>query len=209
MKKLLFILFLGLTALTAVQAQTARQVLDKTAAKLKKDGGIKAAFQVTAFDGTTQTGSGSGTIYIKGNRFRIASPQMQTWFDGTTQWSYLEGSNEVNVSTPTDAELQGMNPYTFVNLYKKGYRATMKETTLRGKACYEVNLVATGNNGIRQMILSIDKGSYVPLCVRLRQGDKRWTRISVRDYAGGNKWSDSFFRFDRKDLPRAEIIDLR
>ena len=33
------------------------------------------------------------------------SPRLgiQSWFDGTTQWSYLESSEEVNVITPEQA----------------------------------------------------------------------------------------------------------
>ena len=151
MKKLLYLLFALLTFTSAAQAQTAKQVLDQTAAKLKKGGGLQATFKVGNFTDGKETGSGSGTIYVKGDRFHIDSPQMKTWFDGKTQWSYLEGSNEVNVSHPTQAELQSMNPYTFVNLYKQGYTYSLSTATLRGKACHEVTLTATSpRQGIRK-----------------------------------------------------------
>ena len=137
MKKLLYVLFALLTFTSAAQAQTAKQILDQTAAKLKKSGGLQATFKVGNFTDGKETGSGSGTIYVKGDKFHIDSPQMKTWFDGKTQWSYLEGSNEVNVSHPTEAELQNINPYTFVNLYKQGYTYSLSHTTLRGKACHK------------------------------------------------------------------------
>lgn len=210
MRKVLLLLAAALLVLTTAGAQTARSVLDQTAAKLKTAGGVKATFKVTSFDGAEAGGSENGTIYIKGNKFRIDSPRLLTWFDGTTQWSYLVGSDEVNVSHPTEAELQSMNPYTFVDLYKQGYRASLKPTTLRGKACYEISLVATDSRkAIRQIELTIDKGNFAPLCVRLRQGDDHWTRISIYDYTPGQEWSDDFFRFPKQDYPEAEIIDLR
>ena len=51
-------------------------------------GGIRATFG----------GTGNGTLLLKGNRFYLNSGGIQSWFDGTTQWSYLESSEEVNVS---------------------------------------------------------------------------------------------------------------
>lgn len=210
MKKLLYVLFALLTFTSAAQAQTAKQILDQTAAKLKKSGGLQATFKVGNFTDGKETGSGSGTIYVKGDKFHIDSPQMKTWFDGKTQWSYLEGSNEVNVSHPTEAELQNINPYTFVNLYKQGYTYSLNHTTLRDKACYEVTLTATSHRqGIRKMILDIDEGTGWPLCIRLTQGQGQWTRISVYDLTAGHRWNDTFFRFNSKDFPQAEIIDLR
>lgn len=210
MRKALLLLAALTLALTTAGAQTARSVLDQTAAKLKAAGGVKATFQATTFDGAEAGGSESGTIYIKGRMFHIDSPRLLTWFDGTTQWSYLEGSGEVNVSHPTEAELQSMNPYTFVDLYKQGYRSSLKSATLRGKDCYEVSLVATDSRkAIRQMVLTLEKGSLAPLCVRLRQGDDRWTRISIYDYTPGQSWKDDFFRFPQQDYPQVEIIDLR
>ena len=135
---------------------------------------------------------------------------MKTWVDGKPQWSYLAGSNDVNVSHPTPAELQSMNPYTVVNLYKQGYTYSLSTATLRGKACHEVTLTATSpRQGIRKMILDIDKGSGWPLCIRLTQGGGQWTRISVYDLTSGHRWNDAFFRFNSEDFPQAEIIDLR
>ena len=49
MKKLLYVLFALLTLTSAAQAQTAKQILDQTAAKLKKSGGLQATFKVGNF----------------------------------------------------------------------------------------------------------------------------------------------------------------
>ena len=68
----------------------------------------------------------------------MTTPDMITWYNGETQWSYMKANDEVNVSVPTPEEQQSMNPYTFVNLYKEGYHYQLKETTLRGKSCYEI-----------------------------------------------------------------------
>lgn len=52
-------------------------------------------------------------------------------------------NDEVNVSTPTQEELQQINPYTFLYMYQKGFSyklGTVK--TFQGKAVWEVVLTA-------------------------------------------------------------------
>ena len=56
MRKALLLLAALTLALTTAGAQTARSVLDQTAAKLKAAGGVKATFQATTFDGAEAGG---------------------------------------------------------------------------------------------------------------------------------------------------------
>lgn len=191
------------------RAQNAREILDKTAAKLKNSGGLQATFEATAFKGLNPQGTAVGTIRVQGNRFQIDSDQMSTWFDGTTQWSLLAGSNEVNLTNPTPEEIQQINPYTFVDLYKNGYRLSVSDATYQGKSCYEVRMVAPRRgSSISEMRVTIDRSSYLPHSIRVREGTD-WTRIRVKSLATGKHWADSVFRFDSKKYPGIEVIDLR
>ena len=119
----------------AESGKDARKVLDTTASLITGKGGIRADFKADSFAGGQLQGSTSGTMCLWGEKFQMTTPDMTTWYNGETQWSYVKANEEVNVSVPTPEERQGMNPYTFVNLYKSGYQYEMKETTLRGKAC--------------------------------------------------------------------------
>ena len=58
---------------------------------------------------------------LKGNKFCLESGGIKTWFDGKTQWSYVEQNEEVNVSSPTPEEIQSVNPYALLTAYKKGF----------------------------------------------------------------------------------------
>ena len=119
------------------------------------------------------------------------------------------GSNEVNLTTPTPEEIQQINPYTFVDLYKSGYRLSVSDATYQGKSCYEVRMVATRQgSSISEMRITIDRSSYLPHSIRIREGAD-WTRIRVKSLATGKSWADSVFRFDSKKHPGMEIIDLR
>lgn len=209
MKKI-FITLLGCLFLLGLplQAQNAKSILDKTAAKLKSGAGIQVAFDATSFKGMQASGTTSGTMLLQGNRFKISSSALTTWFDGKTLWSLLSGSGEVNVSNPSPEELQQMNPYNFINLYKSGYKYSLQSTTYDGKPCYEVWLVAQSKGKpVEEMRLVIDK-NYVPLSVRFKQKGE-WMRIRVKSFVTGKNFDAATFRFNAKEHPGIEVIDLR
>ena len=130
--------------LFAKQQKEARTVLDKTAATFEKAGGVKADFRIKVFSKGRQIVDSGGAIQLKGEKFLLKTPDVTTWFDGKTQWSYLDRSDEVNVSTHTAAELQSMNPYALLYLYQKGFSYRLGSTKVwLGKSVYEVILTAT------------------------------------------------------------------
>ena len=194
------VLLLAAAMLTAGSfAQNAKSVLDKAAATITAKQGVKAYFRMTTSAGTT-----SGTIAIKGKKFYATTPQATVWFDGKTQWTYMKNNDEVNVSNPTEAQLQAINPYNFINLYKSGYAYTMNSTATD----YIVHLTASNSNRkIKELFVSVNKKTYQPTQVKMLQG-KKWTTFDISNIKKENI-VDSQFRFNSKDFPKAEIIDLR
>lgn len=209
-RRIFFTLFAACAVSTVSFAQTARQVLDETANKLKGCGGIEATFEATQFKGAQESGATNGHLYVMGSKYKITSPSLTTWYDGHTQWTLMNGSDEVNVSTPTAAEQQQSNPYTFLSLYKKGYNLQLANTTYKGKTCHEVRLNAQSKNSAMQLIIVvIDKNTHMPLSIRVKDNHGEWTRIRVNSLRTNRRWSDSTFRFDQKQHPGIEVIDLR
>ena len=182
--KVVSILLLAIFALP-VNAQTAKQVLDKAAAVVSNKAGAQASFTIAGENMNT-----SGTIAIKGKKFHATTPQAIVWFDGKTQWTYMKKNDEVNVAHPDDSQLQTINPYNFIYMYKKGYSSTM-----------------TKKGGIQEMYIVVNQKTSVPSQVRMKQ-QKGWTTIDISNFKQA-KLSDSTFRFNSKDFPDAEIIDLR
>jgi len=198
MKRLCFLITTVLFC-TVTFAQTAKSVLDKAAANITVKSGVQANFKMTGSLGNT-----SGTIAVKGRKFHATTPQAIVWFDGKTQWTYIKNNDEVNVTTPTESQLQAINPYNFINLYKSGYNSTLNKS---GKD-YVVHLTASSKDKkIRELFITIDKSSYHPTQVKLLQGTK-WTIFDIKDLKKQNI-PDSQFRFNAKDFPQAEVIDLR
>lgn len=178
--------------------QSAQQVLDKTAAVVAAKSGAKASFTIKG-----DQMNASGTIAIKGRKFQASTPQATIWFDGKTQWTYLKKNDEVNVANPTEAELAAINPYNFIYMYKKGYKYTMEKKN----GSFIVHLTATNKRSIQEMYITINPKSYIPSQIRMRQ-QKGWTTITISGFKQ-SKLSDGLFRFNSKDFPNAEVIDLR
>ena len=213
MNKYIFSILLALLSLPVfAQKQTqAKLVLDKTAAAFEKAGGVKAEFTVQAFNKGRSVGVTNGTIELKGEKIFLKTSETISWFDGKTQWSYLTGSDEVNISTPTEAELQGLNPYAFLYLYKKGFDYELgKVDRFRDNGVYEVILrSANKKQELSHIVLYVMKDTYEPVYIKLDLRDGSRNEITINSYHTGLKLPDSVFVFDKKEYPTAEVIDLR
>ena len=178
----------------------ARAILDKTSKVIGHKSGVSAAFTLN----NPTTGNVSGTIAVKGGKFNARTPQAIVWFNGKTQWTYMKKNNEVNISIPTQAQQQMMNPYTFINVYKTGYK--MSSTKAGGS--YEVHLVAQNQKrSIQEMYVTVNSKTYVPSRVKMKHNG-RWYTVTISNFSA-KKLSDSLFAFNSKDYPSAEVIDLR
>ena len=91
-------------------AQDAKTILDKCAASVSAKNGIQADFTMNS----AQYGNSSGKISVKGRMFTATTPMATLWFDGKTLWTYMSNNDEVNVTTPSESQLQVMNPYNFI-----------------------------------------------------------------------------------------------
>ena len=183
----------------ASYGQTAKEVLDKAAAAVSNKSGVTANFVLKGGQMNDK-----GTIAIKGRMFHATTPDATIWFDGKTQWTYVKNNDEVNVSNPNESQLQALNPYNFIYMYKKGYSYTM--TKKNGN--YEVHLTATDKKrSVQEMYITINPKTYVPSQIRVKHS-KGWNTIDVSNFKKANL-SDGTFRFNSKDFPQAEVIDLR
>ena len=201
MKKIVLALLFVVSQLSfTATAQTAKQVLDKCASTLSSKDGVQADFSMTS----AQYGSASGKIAVKGQMFNASTSVATMWFDGKTLWTYMAKNDEVNISTPSESRLQTLNPYNFINLYKQGFNYTMTQND----NAFNVHLTAKDTKRtVQEMFITVDKKTYHPTEVKILQKQK-WTTFTISNVKA-TKLDDSTFRFNSKDFPSAEVIDLR
>lgn len=214
MRKYIFSVLIALLSLPVIaqQQSQAKVVLDKTAEAFRKAGGVKADFTVKTVTNGLVEGVENGMIQLKGEKFVLKTSDIITWFDGKTQWSYVTRNDEVNVSNPTQEELQQINPYTFLYMYQQGFSYKLGATgTYRGKAVWEVVLTARDKKReLEHITLFVTKDTYEPLYISLQQrGQQTRNEITVTSYQTKRNYADQVFMFDKKRYPGAEVIDLR
>lgn len=205
MHKYLLMLCSCLLMSAHVWAQSAKEILDETAARFQKSTGTVVAF--TAANGGDR--AITGTITLKDSQFAVKSNVIQAWFDGTTLWTIFQGSHEVNVSNPTPEEIQSMNPMYFITLYQKGYALKTQTTKHNGRPAHEVTMTAqSAKESVQELIVSIDKNLKRPNYVKMRKG-QHWMNIDINSYRENQNVGQDVFVFNPKKYPDFEVIDLR
>lgn len=122
-----------------------RGALDRAAAAYESSNGLKASFAANIrHEKQGVSESFEGTIQMKGDKFVLITPDTRTWYDGTTQWTYVVRTDEVNLSNPTGDELEFTNPMTLLRSYKKGFTLSYigQSTSDNGKMADDVMLTS-------------------------------------------------------------------
>ncbi|MEE1004528.1 MAG: LolA-like putative outer membrane lipoprotein chaperone [Bacteroidaceae bacterium] len=190
-------------------ADDAMKVLDIAADRIRKAGDIEIEYNASIFSGATEKASATGTMWLRENQMKLDAEGITTWYDGKTRWCYVPTSNEVNIDEPSKKEMAAMNPYTFMGIYKKGFKMTVKETVLRGEAVYEVYLKARyAKMDVKEIYVDIRKSDYQPLCIRVRESND-WQRVSITNFKSNLKFENEFFTFPTNDYPNVLINDMR
>lgn len=202
-----YILFLILSL--PLLAQDAMKVLDIAADRIRNAGDIEIEYKASIFSGATEKASATGTMWLRENQMKLDAEGITTWYDGKTRWCYVPASNEVNIDEPSKKEMAAMNPYTFMGMYKKGFKMTVKETVLRGEAVYEVYLKARyAKMDVKEIYVDIRKSDYQPLCIRVRESND-WQRVSITNFKSNLQFENEFFTFPANEYPNAIINDMR
>ena len=186
------------------QQEGARDILRRAADTFLREGGVYVSFSLRSSEGLA-----SGTLRLKGEKFVLEAGGMTTWFDGHTQWTYLPSSDEVNISEPTDEELQTLNPYAWLYLYDREYDLQSLPAETSGQYKIEMSARSAGEQ-VERLVLWLDKSGLHPVKFSLTlAGNVEPTLITVRDYRTRQPYTDAMFVFDPGEYPTAEVIDLR
>lgn len=204
MKRIIFIItsFIFAASLFA-QAMSASQVMDAAAKKIRSMKSVSATY-----DMSVDSEHMSGTLVMSADKFHLSSDQIMAWYDGKTQWSYSADTNEVNIIEPTPEELVAINPFVIISSFKKSYKPVM----LKSEAgTYKIRLTPVSPKGaqITEAVITLNAKSFLPSCIILTLDSGNKLNIKVKSIKTGANYPHSTFVFNKKMLPKAEIVDLR
>ena len=159
-------------------------------------------------DGTQQQPQ---IICIMGDRFKLNSNEMAVWYDVTTQWTYITANNEVSITEPTPEELAEINPLLILGTLRQHYSASNVKTTGNDTQALELKPTVNvdGQLPISKILISYDKSDYSPQKLTVEFSSGNTLELQIKSITKGINYPHSTFVFNKKQLPKAEIIDLR
>lgn len=150
MKKLLLII---LTALAATVAAMAESIIDRATKAVKSAPSLTATFRINGSD---------GRLVMSGACFRLEVPQMQTAFDGTTQFTLNEADSELTLTTPTLEEIAAINPLAFIGNLRSSFTAS---TLSDGRIRF---VPAADGTDLEEIVTAFDSKTAMPVIVTMK-----------------------------------------
>lgn len=208
------IIILSLAVAMAGYAQSnseSKSLLDRAYQVYENSKGIKIDFSFSMIeDGVVQIQQ-SGVAMVRGNKFKIESEGVDTWFDGKTQWVLMKDFEEVNISEPSMEELASISPTALLGMYKSGYNLDKPiSKTVNGKKVSEIKLTPTSSRSeFNNVVVSIDSANNTLVQVWLLLKNGVENKINIKNYNTNYNFADKDFIFNKSNYPNVEIIDLR
>lgn len=218
MKKIaLTILAFGVSVCFAQKDPEAKNILDKAAKQAASYKSISAEFDCVYENlAEEKTENYSGTLLLKGNRFRIDVDKTTTFCDGKTRWAYLTESNEVTISpievsnddAPEDKFMS--DPMSLYTIYRSGFKYVMGDIEEIGGKTMQIVELAPEN--IKKPYFKI-KYWFTPnnelYQIKCFQKDGTRFTLTLTKIQINQKIDDAALDFDVKKFPGVEVIDMR
>lgn len=196
----------------------AKAILDEVAKQTKTYTTIKADFTAVTEKKETNTknvitDTQTGTLQIKGAKYKLEFKGQTIFCDGKTQWTYIKESNEVQINNAPDPNAtDNINPINIFTLYEKGYKYKYeREDVVNGIKADVVNLypLDPDKRPFHTIQLSIDKAKKQIISAKIMNKNGTNNIITVKNFTANTEIPDTYFNFNKADYKGVEVVDLR
>ena len=221
MKKKITSLAIGLLSMLILTAQPkgmgkndpeAKKILDAVSAKFKNFKAVQAKFTLKIENATGNSiGDKTGTVYMKGNKYRISVTGQEIFCDGTNVSTYDKSANEITI-TKIDPTANTITPQKiFTNFYDKDFLYKLNgDKIIAGKSVQEIELTPIDKTKpFFKVLLYIAKATSTITSTKLFEKSGNKYTYSVTNMNTNTPIGDAQFTFDAKKFPGAEVVDLR
>lgn len=212
MKKTIFVILQLFACVAIVASQTtdakAKALVDKTVATLKKSA-YTSSFRIDITNSNEELQNHEeGTLRFWGNKLYMNIGGVETYFDGRTQWVYMEDLNEVSISEPTTEELHELSPMLIMQDYEKTHRVMFdaeESTTHWFISLYPLD----HSKEYFRLQLYINKKTMLPEMMKLSQRNGTRYILILKDLKTITQPAESMFKFDIKKHAGVVCNELR
>ena len=205
------LIMLSTGSLFAQSDAQSQKILKGVSARYKGYTSLSASFTLNILDQKSQKQEKqSGSILLKGDQFRLSMNDQTIISDGKTTWTYLEESNEVQISENVNDE-NAITPANIFTMYEKGFKSKFNgEKSVNGKTQQIIELVPEDTKkSFFKVQLQIDKaGQYVSEAKVFDKSGNIYT-YSIQKFTPNATVTADQFTFNASTYPGIEIVDLR
>ncbi|MGB3074431.1 MAG: outer membrane lipoprotein carrier protein LolA [Chitinophagales bacterium] len=215
MKKFVVFIIFSLSIASSVKAQQkdqkAEQILNGVSSKYKGYKSVQADFIIKVEGGNSKTtDQQAGTLYLKGNKYKLKINNQEIISDSKTVWTYLKDANEVQINS-FETDDNTISPTDIFTIYEKDFLyAFTEEQLIGGKTIQIIDLTPNDKNkSYFKVRLEIDKvEKAIQSAVVFDKNGNRYT-YEIRKFIPNPEIADTFFSFDTNKYPGIEVVDLR
>ncbi len=186
-------------------------ILSAASARYKSFSSIKAEFSYTIENPKEKTNQKqTGTLSVKGNKYRLAIKGQEIFCDGKTVWTYLEDAKEVQVNEPGN-DPDALSPANIFTIYEKGFDHMLaEEKNENGKEVQIIDLKPTdAKKKYFKIRMTFDKKEKLLLSALIFYKDGSRHTYTISKFTQNEVMPDAFFTFDKAAHGGVEVIDLR
>ncbi len=217
MKQILGILLITFFTLSVCSQATdekgdkkSNEILDRLTSITESYGTIKTEFSYKMkntdadIDETTE-----GTLFVKGNKYRLLIAGQEVISDGETIWTYIEDAEEVQVNSMEDSG-ESINPNNLLTSYKEDYRSKfIRESFQYGTTVNVIDLTPVEGKTYYNIRVVIDKAKDQLLEITIFDKNGSTYSYLINKFIPNVDIEDSYFTFDAIDFPGVDVIDMR
>lgn len=203
--------FSGFTPPQNSRDPKAQEILKAVSNKYKSAKSLSASFKVTVQDQKTKKNdTQSGTLIVKGNKYKLTLKGQEVISDGITVWTYLKESNEVQINN-YEEKPGTISPTSIFTIYEKGFSSKYTGEEKSGTKTMElVELVPDdAKKTYFKIQLYVDKQQKMIQSARIFEKSGTHIVYSMDQMKINADTPDNVFTFDQAKYPGVEIVDLR
>ncbi len=188
----------------------AKKVLDAVSKTFKSYKTVKANFTLKVENSSGKNmGTKTGTVYMKGSKYRISVTGQEIYSDGSNVWTYDKDAEEVTI-TKLDPSANSLTPQKlFTNFYDKDFLYKLNGTVkMNGKMMKEIELTPTDKTKAFHKVLLYVYNNAIESTKIFEKSGNRYI-YSTTSLTPNVAVTDASFVFDAKKYPGVEVVDLR
>jgi outer membrane lipoprotein-sorting protein len=187
-----------------------REVLDRLTAKTEAYASMKAEFNYKMRNVEADIDENTeGTLFVKGNKYRLMIAGQLVICDGETLWTYIEDAEEVQINSVEDSE-DSFTPNNLLSAYNEDYKSKyIRETFQYGTTVHIIDLTPNEGKSYYKVRVIVDKAK--DQLHELTIFDKNGSTYSyiINSFESNLELPDTDFIFNPEEYPDVDIVDMR